>query len=26
MMVPPFLESGTKIKVNTESGEYIERA
>jgi len=26
VMVPPFLEAGTKIKVNTESGEYIERA
>lgn len=26
VMVPPFLEPGTKIKVNTESGEYIERA
>lgn len=26
IMVPPYLESGTKIKVNTETGEYIERA
>jgi len=26
IMVPPFLDAGTKIKVNTESGEYIERA
>lgn len=26
VMVPPYLEAGTKIKVNTESGEYIERA
>jgi len=26
VMVPPFLESGTKIKVNTDTGEYIERA
>ncbi len=26
IMVPPFLEAGTNIKINTESGEYIERA
>jgi len=26
VMVPPFIESGIKIKVNTETGEYIERA
>jgi len=26
IMVPPFVESGIKIKVNTDSGEYIERA
>ncbi|MBF0281170.1 MAG: elongation factor P [Zetaproteobacteria bacterium] len=26
IMVPPYLESGTKIKVNTETGEYMERA
>jgi len=26
VMVPPYLEAGTKIKVNTESGEYVERA
>ncbi|MDX8396848.1 MAG: elongation factor P [Mariprofundaceae bacterium] len=26
VMVPPFIEAGIKIKVNTESGEYIERA
>jgi len=26
IMVPPYLEAGTKIKVNTETGEYIERA
>lgn len=26
IMVPPYLESGTKIRVNTETGEYMERA
>lgn len=26
IMVPPYLEAGTKVRVNTESGEYIERA
>jgi len=26
VMVPPYLESGTKIKVNTEDGSYVERA
>jgi len=26
IMVPPYLESGTKVKVNTESGEFMERA
>ncbi len=26
IMVPPYLEAGTKIRVNTETGEYIERA
>ena len=26
IMVPPYLESGTKIKINTETGEYVERA
>jgi len=26
VMVPPYLEAGTKIKVNTENGEYVERA
>ncbi len=26
IMVPPYLEVGTKVRVNTESGEYIERA
>jgi len=26
IMVPPYLESGTKVKVNTETGEYMERA
>ena len=26
VMVPPFIESGTKIVVNTEDGSYIERA
>lgn len=26
IMVPPYLESGTKVRVNTETGEYIERA
>ena len=26
IMVPPYLESGTRVKVNTESGEYMERA
>jgi len=26
VMVPPYLEAGTKIKINTETGEYIERA
>jgi elongation factor P len=26
IMVPPYLEAGTKIKVNTEDGTYIERA
>ncbi|MDQ6993138.1 MAG: hypothetical protein Q9M31_06645 [Mariprofundus sp.] len=25
-MVPPYLEAGTKVKVNTETGEYMERA
>lgn len=26
IMVPPYLEPGTKVRVNTESGEFIERA
>lgn len=26
ILVPPYLESGTKVKVNTESGEFMERA
>jgi len=26
IMVPPYLEAGTKIKVNTDTGEYVERA
>lgn len=26
VMVPPFVQSGEKIRVNTESGEYVERA
>lgn len=26
IMVPPYLEAGTKVKVNTETGEYMERA
>jgi len=26
ILVPPYLESGTRIKVNTEDGTYIERA
>lgn len=26
IMVPPYLEPGTKVRVNTETGEYIERA
>jgi len=26
VMVPPFIDAGIKIKVNTETGEYIERA
>jgi len=26
IMVPPYLESGTKVKVNTETGEFMERA
>ncbi|MDX8395303.1 MAG: elongation factor P [Mariprofundaceae bacterium] len=26
VMVPPYLESGTKIRVNTENGEFMERA
>jgi len=26
IMVPPYLESGTRVKVNTENGEYVERA
>jgi len=26
IMVPPYLEPGTRVKVNTETGEYIERA
>ena len=26
VMVPPYLEAGTKIKVNTEDGSYVERA
>jgi len=26
IMVPPYLEANTKIKVNTETGEYMERA
>jgi elongation factor P len=26
VMVPPYLEAGTKIKINTETGEYVERA
>ena len=26
VMVPPYLEAGTRIKINTETGEYVERA
>jgi len=26
IMVPPYLEAGTRVKVNTDSGEYMERA
>jgi len=26
IMVPPYLESGTKVRVNTETGEFMERA
>ncbi len=26
IMVPPYLEAGTRVRVNTESGEYMERA
>jgi len=26
IMVPPYLEAGTKVRVNTETGDYIERA
>jgi len=26
IMVPPYLEAGTKVRVNTETGEFIERA
>ncbi len=26
IMLPPYLEAGTKIRVNTETGEYMERA
>ena len=26
IMVPPYLEAGTRIKVNTETGEFVERA
>jgi elongation factor P len=26
IMVPPYLEAGTRVKVNTDNGEYIERA
>ncbi|ATX82465.1 elongation factor P [Mariprofundus ferrinatatus] len=26
IMVPPYLESGTRVKVNTETGEFVERA
>lgn len=26
IMVPPYLESGTKVRVNTETGEFVERA
>lgn len=26
IMVPPYLEAGTKVKVNTDNGEYVERA
>ena len=26
IMVPPYLEAGTRVKVNTDSGEYVERA
>jgi len=26
ILVPPYLEAGTKVKVNTETGEYMERA
>jgi len=26
IMVPPYLEAGTKVKVNTETGEFMERA
>ncbi len=26
IMVPPYLEAGTRVKVNTETGEFVERA
>jgi len=26
IMVPPYLESGTRVKVNTDNGEFVERA
>jgi elongation factor P len=26
ILVPPYLEAGTRVKVNTDSGEYVERA
>ncbi|MDX8411861.1 MAG: elongation factor P, partial [Mariprofundaceae bacterium] len=26
ILVPPYLEAGTRVKVNTETGEYMERA
>ena len=26
ILVPPYLEAGTKVRVNTESGEFMERA
>jgi len=26
ILVPPYLEAGTRVRVNTDSGEYVERA